>query len=419
MRAVALVDGEHYAPVVRDALAALPYEVAAAVFVGGAEKLRGDDDYGVPLAHELEGAIAEYEPELVFDLSDEPVLGPRERFRMASRTLACGLPYVGADFRFDPPPLAPFDLPSLAVIGTGKRVGKTAVAGHVARLLADDLSVVVVAMGRGGPSAPELVERAPTLEELLARSRAGEHAASDFLEDAAFAGIATIGCRRAGGGLAGAPAFSNVAEGAALAAARRPDLVVFEGSGAVIPPVEVGKRVLVVSAAQEPEIAAGYLNAYRIRISDLVVLTMAEDDMRTNAVRRAVEDVKPGVDVVPVVLRPRPIAPVRDRRVAFFTTAPAAAHERLAKHLRDAHGASSVAVSGNLADRNALRADLAAADADLYLAELKAAAIDVVAEAAAERGIDLVLADNEVVGDGLDEKLRALADAVLEARTPA
>ena len=419
MRAVALVDGEHYAPVVRDALAALPYEVAAAVFVGGAEKLRGDDDYGVPLARELEDAIAEYEPELVFDLSDEPVLGPRERFQMASRALACGLPYVGADFRFDPPPFAPFDLPSLAVIGTGKRVGKTAVAGHVARLLAAELDVIVVAMGRGGPPAPELVERAPTLEQLLARSRAGEHAASDFLEDAAFAGIPTIGCRRAGGGLAGMAAFSNVAEGAALAATRRPDLVVFEGSGAVIPSVQVGKRVLVVSAAQDPEIAAGYLNAYRIRIADLVVLTMAEDDVASDRVRQAVENVKRGIDVVPVVLRPRPTAAIRGRRVAFFTTAPATAHERLAAHLRDAHGAASVTVSGNLARRDALRADLDAEDANVYVAELKAAAIDVVAEAADERGVELVLADNEVVGDGLDDRLRALADVVLEARAPA
>ena len=49
-RAVVLVDGEHYPPVVRDALAELSYDVVAAVLVGGTEKLRGDPDYGVPLA---------------------------------------------------------------------------------------------------------------------------------------------------------------------------------------------------------------------------------------------------------------------------------------------------------------------------------------------------------------------------------
>ena len=53
MRAVAIVDGEHYAPVVRDALRELPYDVVAAVLVGGTEKLRGGDDYGVPLVEGL------------------------------------------------------------------------------------------------------------------------------------------------------------------------------------------------------------------------------------------------------------------------------------------------------------------------------------------------------------------------------
>ena len=173
MRALAICDGEHYAPVVRDALASLPYEVVALWLAGGSEKLRGGEDYGVPVVDSLEGAIAELEPEVVIDLSDEPVLGPRERFRVASRVLALGLPYVGPDFRFDPPPLAPFPRPSLSIVGTGKRVGKTAVTGHVARLLALDRDVVVVAMGRGGPREPEVAEVQPTLELLLELSREG------------------------------------------------------------------------------------------------------------------------------------------------------------------------------------------------------------------------------------------------------
>ena len=114
--------------------------------------------------------------------------------------------------------LEPFPLPSIGVIGTGKRVGKTAVTGHLARLLARDRDVVVVAMGRGGPAEPEVVETPPTVDELLALSRAGRHAASDHLEIAALSGVTTIGCRRAGGGFAGAVFSSNVAAGARLAA---------------------------------------------------------------------------------------------------------------------------------------------------------------------------------------------------------
>ena len=129
MRALAIVDGEHYAPVVRDALAELPYEFVAAVLIGGDEKLRGGEEYGVPLVGDVESAIADHAPEVVVDLSDEPVLGPVERFALASRVLALGLPYVGADFRLDPPSREPFELPSMAIVGTGKRVGKTAVTG--------------------------------------------------------------------------------------------------------------------------------------------------------------------------------------------------------------------------------------------------------------------------------------------------
>jgi cyclic 2,3-diphosphoglycerate synthetase len=167
-----VIDGEHYAPVVRDALGELPYDVVAAVLVGGTEKLRGGDDYGVPLTASVEEAVAAYGPEIVLDLSDEPVLGPPARFRLAARVLALGLPYVGADFRLEPPRFEQLGTPSIAVIGTGKRVGKTAVTGHVARVLARGRRVVVVAMGRGGPPEPELVEVPPTVDDLLARSRA-------------------------------------------------------------------------------------------------------------------------------------------------------------------------------------------------------------------------------------------------------
>jgi len=407
VRAVAIIDGEHYAPVVRDALAALPYEFVAAWCAGGTEKLVGGEDYGVPVAAELESAIAEHAPEIVIDLSDEPVLGPRERFRVASRVLALGLPYAGADFRFDPPDFAPYPLPSLAVIGTGKRVGKTAVTGHVARLLARERELVVVAMGRGGPPDPELAEVRPTLERLLELSREGRHAASDYLETAALTGVVTIGCRRCGGGLAGSSGESNVLAGAALAAERGPDLVLFDGSGAAIPPVDVDARVLVTSSAQPVEVATGYLNAYRILISDLVVVTGGADE----AFLEAIAGVK-DVPVVPVELRPRPVERVAGRRLAYFSTAPAAVHETLARHLEEQHGAEVAHVSGNLARREALRAELGRVDAEVFLVEIKAAAIDVVAEAALARGSELVFADNELVpgaGHDLDSELRALA----------
>ena len=371
MRAIAIVDGEHYPDVVRDALAELPYDFVGVMLIGGTEKLRGGPDYGVPLVEDPGDAS------IVVDLSDEPVLDPETRLALASRFLALGMSYVGADFRFDPPTFHPFDVPSIAVIGTGKRVGKTAVTAHVARLLARDREVVVVAMGRGGPPEPELVAAPPTLDDLVALSRAGRHAASDHLEVAALAGVPTVGCRRAGGGMAGAPFASNVLEGAQVAAALRPDVVLFDGSGAAIPPIAASARILVAHDLSG-------LNRYRALVSDLI-LTMDDELARREGALR-------------FELRLRASAAL-EGRVAVFTAGPVST-----THL----DAEIVHVSRNLAHREALRGELAELEADTYLVELKAAAIDVVAEHALARGARVVFADNEVVAPGLDEAILAL-----------
>jgi cyclic 2,3-diphosphoglycerate synthetase len=408
VRALAVIDGEHYAEVVRQALEELPYDFVAAFFAGGNEKLRGGESYGVPLATSLEDAVAEYLPEIVVDLSDEPVLGPAERFRLASRALALGLPYVGADFRFDPPSFVPIEVPSIAVIGTGKRVGKTAVTGKLARLAAETRDVVVVSMGRGGPPEPELVESPPAVDELVARSRAGAHAASDYLETAVVAGVVTVGCRRCGGGLAGEAWVSNVLEGVALAASRRPELIVCDGSGAAVPPVAADARVLVASALQGADVVTGYLNAYRILISDLVVVTMAEAGAGAAEIRHRIQEVK-SIPVVACELRLRPLEPLAARRTAVFTAGPAPTD-----HL----DAEIVHVSKKLADRAALREELATVDAEVYLVEIKAAGIDVVADTARARGAEVVFADNEPVplpGEpDLEAELRSLVEAVLK-----
>jgi cyclic 2,3-diphosphoglycerate synthetase len=375
VRAVALVDGEHSPEVVREALAALPYEWVGAILVGGSEKLRGVPEYGVPLLEDFGGA------EVAVDLSDEPVLGPAERMRWASRALAAGLSYLGADFRFDPPRFEPWERSplSIAVIGTGKRVGKTTVAGHLARLLAREQEVVVVAMGRGGPPEPELVESTPSVADLVELSRSGRHAASDHLETAAIYGVPTIGCRRAGGGLAGQVFVSNVLEGARLAAARNPDVVVFDSSGTAIPPVEVDRRVLVVGPDADLD---GGFDLYRRLVSDVVVSVGGE---RKGAFRATV--------------RLRPLEAL-EGRVAVFTAGGSDV---------EGLGAEVVHVSRNLGNRAALAGDLARVDADTYLVELKGAAIDLVAEHALARGRRVVLAANDVIAPELDEALLALA----------
>ena len=142
--------------------------------------------------------------------------------------------------------------------------------------------------------------------------------------------------------------------------------MLFDGSGAAIPPVATARRVLVTGTAERDP----YFDTYRRLISDLVVERPA--------------------------LRLHPTAPL-DGRVAVFT-----AGATDVSHL----DADVVHVSANLSDRERLRHDLV--DADTYLVEVKAAGIDVVATHALARGIRVVLAGNDLTGVE-DDALLALA----------
>src|SRR5262249_30033547 len=144
-----------------------------------------------------------------------------------------GVAYHTADSRFEPPVTEPaLAVPTVAVVGTGKRTGKTAVSAHLARLTGSTLPPVIVAMGRGGPPTPTLTDSADvTVQTLLDRAGRGEHAASDYLEDAVVAGFPTVGARRAGGGVFGRPFVTNVADAARVAEDSGAGLVILEGSG--------------------------------------------------------------------------------------------------------------------------------------------------------------------------------------------
>ena len=414
MRTLALVDGEHYPPVTRAALEVARergHEIVAALLVGGTEKLApGDDppDLGVPVIvaadearHVLLATIADLSPEVVLDLSDEPVLGYRERMEMIAVALAAGVAYVGPDFRLDPPDHGPpLTVPTLAVIGTGKRTGKTAIAGAVARLAAHrGLEPVVVAMGRGGPPKPTVAMAGSVdLDHLVRLAAQGFHASSDYLEDAITTGVTTVGARRAGGGLAGAPYTSNVREAAELAASLGPGLVILEGSGAAIPPIPWDVGILVVPATAPPEYLSGYLGPYRLLRSDLVVVTMAGDPSGSenlsalrSPVRRYLDDAAFIVtDFVPV-----PLEDIRGKEAFYSTTAPPAVVEGLIQRLEADQGCKVVGWSARLADRAGLVEDLDAVQGyDVLLTELKAAAVDTAVARALDRGAEVVFVDN-------------------------
>ena len=167
-----------------------------------------------------------------------------------------------------------------------------------------------------------------------------------------------------------------------------------------------------VNAQQDPDVVTGYLNEYRHLVSDLVILTMAEPGSGWEELHGRALALAP--KVIATTLRPKPAEPIEGRTIAFFSTAPESALEDLrGRTSASEHGADVVHVSGSLADRTKLRAELASVEAEVFLVELKAAAIDVVAEAASERGVEVVLAGSDVLaadGQDLDAELLRLAE---------
>lgn len=385
MPAIALIDGEHHPAAVRELLDRL--DLAGVVFCGGEEKLGPgplEQHYGRAVETDPEGALRRLAPaaDAVIDLADEPVLPASAKLRLAALALSLGLRYEAPGVRLEPPRYepVPFDGPKLAVIGTGKRTGKTAVASHWATLLREaGVAPVIVCMGRGGPAAPRVAEANTGLAELLAIGAAGDHAASDYLEDAVLAGVRTVGCRRIGGGFTGAPAESNVPAGAALAGSLRPDAIIFEGSGACIPPVEVDRTVCIVGAGRAEPFAE-----YRLERADLVL---------------AVDGAEAPAGALSFRLEPEPAEPLPGAaRVAVFTTGGP-----------PPPGLEPIVASTNLARRAALADELERARAercDVYLVELKAAAIDTVAPAAQLHGARIVFLRNRPLG--IDEALLEL-----------
>ena len=403
---IALIDGEHHPAAVRDALDRLERSrgLAGVVFCGGEEKVpagaleRTEEHYGRSVETDsppdalrrlAARAVA------VVDIGDEPSLSPTPRFRLAAHALHLGLVYEAPGTRLAPPRYqqVEFGGPKLAVIGTAKRTGKTAVAGHWASLIRDrGAEPVIVCMGRGGPPEPRLARADMGLGELVGLTEDGGHAASDYLEGAALAGVTTVGCGRIGGGLAGEPHESNVAEGARLAASVHPEVLIFEGSGACIPPVEVDRTACVVG---DPDGALEALGPYRLLRSQLALV--AGDESLARGVERWCER------VVRFELRPEPAEEVPEgARVALFSTS-----------TTPCDGFEPVVASRNLARRGALAADLdraAAECCDVYLTELKAAAIDTVAVHARREEASVIFLRNRPVGiDGdLDAALLEL-----------
>ena len=222
-------------------------------------------------------------PTLVVDLSDEPVVDARQRMGLAARTLVAGVAVPGRRLPLRPAAPAPG---RHQAVGRGHRHRQAhrqdgGVGAQLARLLAErGTPPVVVAMGRGGPPEPELVDPADVRP-------VRRPACWPWPRPAATPPPTTWRTRwwRAwppsapGGAAGGWRARRSTAPsppGWPLANGRPERLLVFEGSGASIPPVHADATICVMPATVDPELVTGYLGAYRLLLSDLIVVTMVE-----------------------------------------------------------------------------------------------------------------------------------------------
>ncbi|MCD6516551.1 MAG: cyclic 2,3-diphosphoglycerate synthetase [Candidatus Aminicenantes bacterium] len=422
-----LVDGEHYPSVTKLTLKELEKSganVVGILFIGGTEKVEnaaeelksGRDGYRIYTGGDsfqdtlniLGKAVEDTHCDIVVDLSDEPVINYDDRFRIASLLLYKKLIYMGADFQFLPPRREKIlNKPSLSIIGTGKRVGKTAVSVTIARLLdKKGFDPVVVAMGRGGPPEPEVIvpdELEINADFLIDIAQKGGHAASDYWEDAVLAGVPTIGCRRCGGGMAGSPVLSNVREGAERTNEMPQHFVIMEGSGPTLPPVATDVSLVVVGAAQPLRYVTGFFGEYRLMRSDLVVVTMCESPLasrdKVKQMEKGITGLFPEMDIALTVFRPEPHGDIAGKKVFMASTANPVMKDKLSGYVEETYNCSVVGISTRLSNRKELRRDLETGlkRADVLLTEIKAASIDVAAMAAKEQGCDIVFMHNKSV----------------------
>jgi cyclic 2,3-diphosphoglycerate synthetase len=442
MRNVVLIDGEHYPPVTKSAVESIE-QVEAAVFIGGTEKVGSIDELEEHLTipiYRADGPLPDvidkiivicknHQADQVIDLSDEPIVNYLSRFQIASVLMKEHIHYRGSDFYFSPPP-SPKILknPSLMVIGTTKRVGKTAISGYIARTLKKkDITPCIVTMGRGGPAQPEVIHGSQidlSPSYLLQQVALGKHAASDHWENALISRVTTVGCRRCGGGMAGTPFTSNVVEGAHIANTLQADMVIMEGSGVTLPPVYTDAHVVIAGAHQPLSFFTSYFGPFRILLADIVMIMMCEEPLaspeKVDQIAKAIDKIHPGVLQAHCVFRPRPLLSIKGKSVALATTAPPdILTQKIVPYLEETYGCEVVGASPHLSHRQKMKKDLEQflPQADTLLTEVKASAIDVATRMALDQGLDVVYMDNIplMLGgniENLDKAIITLAEEV-------
>ena len=393
---------------------AAEHEIAAVLFVGrrgeGARAAVLDD----PRAHygrdgddrrpaspraALRELAAARPAEAVVDLSGEPVLDARTRAcgwrRSRSTSGSSTARRAAADAA-----AAASDLDARGA-GRGRDRDRQAdrqdgASAAISRRCCADAGSEPVSSRWGGAARPQpqLVRRGRGCPASRSCSRSparGGHAASDYLEDAVLAGVTTRrlpALRRGPGGRD--VRLERRSRACGSRCALEPGVVVLEGSGAALPPVAAHRTVCVderrararagaVAPGPAAAAALGPASCCSARRSSPTAGARGAGgrSRRRGCPRERIVALRPASPS-----RPSRCPPARAWRV--FTTARPEARAAAARAARSGTGSSVRAVSSNLARRDGARARPraggCASGCDVFLTELKAAAIDIVAE---------------------------------------
>lgn len=212
--------------------------------------------------------------------------------------------------------------------------------------------------------------------------------------------------------------LTNMKQGAEIANEVESKFIIFEGSGAAIPPIKTNKDIVLIGTNQPILNITNFFGPFRIGLADLVILTMCEEPMtspeKVKSIENFVSEINPNAKIIPTVFRPKPLGDVSGKNILFATTAPDEIKDVLVNHLEKEYDCKVVGTTPHLSNRPLLQKDIDKYidEADIMLTELKAAAVDVATKDSLEAGLGVVYCDNIPIA--IDDSYPDLSESILE-----
>ncbi|MDA3793441.1 MAG: hypothetical protein PF545_07320 [Elusimicrobia bacterium] len=368
----------------------------------------------------------------VVQLSGAPQIFRKKTNRYASVAVSMGAQYLAggtvfSEYRIN----TKHKKPSVGLYATNKRVGKTSFGSYIGNLMCGikmcgikridtKFKPIIITHSRGGPPDPPLIEvykssaDKPAYEltkgELLTSrfkpeylSRLldfGLHGASDVFEDALRVSayldrweeshnkvppyISMIGCRRAGAGYFNEFVVSNAGKGIKKANESEADIIIHEGSGAEHPPVEVDGIIFFIPSDVDLELLddfPGLEKSILFIIANCQKETAGPD--RVKKINDILKKRSPDTKIVLTRFVPEVVAEnpdLKDKEVAFFTTAPNYILKKLALYIEKTYGCRVKESCNNLDNDIAMKKSIDRIEedggVDFYLFEIKARGVE-------------------------------------------